>query len=60
MKRSERERKEKKTRTFTLTFGDRHCEITATAFQLSQIIFRNEMANCNRELQFPPLIIYFS
>lgn len=35
-------------------------EITAVAFQLSPIIFRNELTNCNRELQFPPLIIYFS
>lgn len=47
-------------KTFRLTFGDRHCEITALAFQLSQIIFRTEMTNCKRELQFPPLIIYFS
>lgn len=53
-------KKEERRRTFRLTFGDRHCEITVMAFQLSQIIFRNEMTNCNRELQFPPLIIYFS
>lgn len=39
---------------------DTDTEITAVAFQLSQIIFRNEMTNCNRELQFPPLIIYFN
>lgn len=54
-----RENREEKG-TFILTFGDRHCEITAMAFQLSQITFRNEMTNCNRELQFPHLIIYFS
>lgn len=55
-----REVRREKRRTFRLTFGDRHCEIKAMAFQLSQIIFRIEMTNCNRELQFPPLIIYFS
>lgn len=64
MKRSgeerEEERREEKRRTFRMTFGDRHCEITAMAFQLSQIIFRNEMTNCKRELQFPSLIIYFN
>lgn len=54
------EEKKKNRKTFRLTFGDRHCEITALAFQLSQIIFRTEMTNCKRELQFPPLIIYFS
>lgn len=53
-------RKEEERKTFSLTFGDKHSEITAMAFQLSQIIFRNELTNCKGALQFPLLIIYLS
>lgn len=53
-------REEEERKTFRLTFGDKHCEITAVAFQLSQIIFRNELTNCKGALQFPLLIIYLS
>lgn len=55
---NEVEKEERKT--FIVTFGDKHCEITAMAFQLSQIIFRNELTNCKGALQFPLLIIYLS
>lgn len=47
-------------KAFIVTFGDKHREITAMAFQLSQIIFRNELTNCKGALQFPLLIIYLS
>lgn len=55
-----REEEEEEMKPFRLTFGDKHCEITAVAFQLSQIIFRNELTNCKGALQFPLLIIYLS
>lgn len=60
VKRKEWNEEKKKRGAFRLTFTDKHCEIPAMAFQLSQLIFRNELTNCNRALQFPPLIIYFS
>lgn len=43
-----------------MTFEDSHCKIRGMAFHLRQIIFRSERTNCKGELQFPPLIIYFS